>query len=361
MLFGRVLVGLTTLVSAVIAMPRKEDLKYFRKAYPVYYTPRSPLSGSRASHFACADISLFARRTWVSKLHTGPARKHMDAGYGHCSETMSNARGNRRGDLTGHYDIRYARYCRLLFVLANRGADFVQILQGRCRLRHAIRYVTAHGESLATDDGKRGYRDMDCARHVAGMVVECTGTFVALDGSRRQAIADMVVQMLPWDWDLDVQMHTDTLTMLGQKYNQTRHIYKSADGTVEREYFIDVNPWIWERVRGDGQNIIDARWIDVRNGLFIDITGIAETEPQRYPGILHCKNYHRYHYDDIWPLRDTTFEGVPAKIPYNFDAILIKEYNTKALTVTEYEGFVLPHQLCVSTIADFMLQSPMER
>ncbi|CCX32572.1 LicD family-domain-containing protein [Pyronema domesticum] len=144
-------------------------------------------------------------------------------------------------------------------------------------------------------------------------------------------------KMLPWDWDLDVQMHADTLTDLGKRFNLTSHKYTSADGTVEREYMLDVNPWIWERVRGDGQNIIDARWIDIRNGLFIDITGIAETDAN-HPGVLNCKNYHRYKTEDIWPLRDTIFEGVPAKIPYNFDPILVKEYGTKALVVTEYEG-----------------------
>ncbi|KAF8246685.1 hypothetical protein K440DRAFT_630874 [Wilcoxina mikolae CBS 423.85] len=132
-------------------------------------------------------------------------------------------------------------------------------------------------------------------------------------------------------------MHADTLQMVGPKYNLTRHKYTSDDGTIEREYLLDVNPWIWQRVRGDGQNVIDARWVDVRNGLFIDITGIAETDPKN-PGVLNCKNYHRYRPEDIWPLRDTIFEGVPAKIPYNFDPILVKEYGTKALVVTEYEG-----------------------
>jgi hypothetical protein len=134
-------------------------------------------------------------------------------------------------------------------------------------------------------------------------------------------------------------MHADTLQVVGKKYNLTRHKYTSDDGTIEREYLLDVNPWIWQRVRGDGQNIIDARWIDVRNGLFIDITGIAETDPKN-PGVHNCKNYHRYRPEDIWPLRDTTFEGVPAKIPYNFDPILVKEYGYKALVVTEYEGSV---------------------
>jgi len=175
--------------------------------------------------------------------------------------------------------------------------------------------------------------------------------------------------MLPWDWDLDVQLHHNTLAMLGQQYNQTMHKYRSADGTVEREYLLDVNPWIWQRVRGDGKNVIDARWIDIRNGLFIDITGITETDPTNAPGILNCKNWHRYHYDDIWPLRDTTFEGVPAKIPYNFDAILVKEYNTKALTVTEFQGCVsLSLSLSLSLPLAFLLwisnpveQPPVER
>ena len=79
-------------------------------------------------------------------------------------------------------------------------------------------------------------------------------------------------QILPWDWDLDVQVSGQTLAYLGEFLNYTTHTYK-FDGT-EREYFLDVNPHYVERIRGDGENIIDARWIDVRNGLFIDITGI---------------------------------------------------------------------------------------
>jgi LicD family len=101
--------------------------------------------------------------------------------------------------------------------------------------------------------------------------------------------------MLPWDWDLDVQVSADTLNLMGEKYNMTTHSYVSEDGDVSREYLLDVNPWIWQRVRGDGYNIIDARWIDVRNGLYIDITGLAETKPDTEPGILTCKNLHRYH------------------------------------------------------------------
>lgn len=143
---------------------------------------------------------------------------------------------------------------------------------------------------------------------------------------------------LPWDFDLDTQVSNSTLHQLGHMYNQTRYQYRSDDGAVSREFLLDVNPWIWERERGDGANIIDARWIDLRNGLFIDITGLAETRPAEQPGVWNCKNYHFYRTEELYPLRQTMFEDVPAKVPYNYDKILVDEYQDKALVVTEFEG-----------------------
>lgn len=148
-------------------------------------------------------------------------------------------------------------------------------------------------------------------------------------------------KIMPWDWDLDTQVSATTLTWLGEKLNMTMHNYTTieTDGTENtRQYLLDVNPHIVERVRGDGMNIIDARWIDTRNGLFIDITGLSETEPRSRPGIWSCKNFHRYRTRDLYPLRETVFEGVPALVPYSFDRILTEEYSTRALTKTLHEG-----------------------
>ncbi|KAF2016503.1 hypothetical protein BU24DRAFT_462649 [Aaosphaeria arxii CBS 175.79] len=143
---------------------------------------------------------------------------------------------------------------------------------------------------------------------------------------------------LPWDFDMDTQVSGATLQYLGENHNQSRHKYTSEDGSVKREYLLDVNPWIWERTRGDGMNIIDARWVDVRNGLFIDITGLSETHPDTKPGVWSCKNYHRYKTSELFPMRETIFEGVLAKVPYAYDKILIDEYKEKALVVTEFEN-----------------------
>lgn len=148
-------------------------------------------------------------------------------------------------------------------------------------------------------------------------------------------------RFMPWDTDLDTQVSGTTLLWLGANLNMTTHNYTYTDDAGEvktREYLLDVNTFVSERVRGDGNNVIDARWIDKRNGLFIDITGLSETEPVTMPGIWNCKNYHRYSTRDLYPLRETIFEDTPALVPYNFDKILTKEYSQKAMMATVYEG-----------------------
>jgi hypothetical protein len=137
---------------------------------------------------------------------------------------------------------------------------------------------------------------------------------------------------------MDTQVSDATLQYLGDHYNHTRHVFRLPDGTTRREYLLDINPWIRERERGDGMNVIDARWIDVDNGLFIDITGLSETHPDTKPGTWVCKNNHRYKTSDLYPMRETVFEGVVAKVPYSYDKILIEEYQEKALVITEFQG-----------------------
>lgn len=147
--------------------------------------------------------------------------------------------------------------------------------------------------------------------------------------------------MLPWDWDIDTQVSGSTLKYLGEHWNQTHYDYVSNDNPpVKRTYLLDINPASIERERGNGNNIIDARWIDTRNGLYIDITGLSETHPDDQPGVWACKNYHRYHTTDLYPMRETMYEGVIAKVPYAYDRILTQEYEEKALVLTDYQGYV---------------------
>ncbi|KAK5658583.1 hypothetical protein OQA88_1976 [Cercophora sp. LCS_1] len=147
--------------------------------------------------------------------------------------------------------------------------------------------------------------------------------------------------VMPWDYDLDVQMSSSSLAYLATHYNQTVHHYVHSDtsGVVtNKTYLLDVNPFHGMKGRGMGLNVIDARWIDVENGMFIDITGLMERDPRREPGTWSCKNYHRYRTRDVWPLRETEFEGVRALVPYDFNRVLTGEYGVRALVTVEWEG-----------------------
>lgn len=127
------------------------------------------------------------------------------------------------------------------------------------------------------------------------------------------------------------------MAYIGEHHNRTTYSYRSADKKTKRKYLLDVNPWSIEREHGDGRNIIDARWIDVRNGLYIDITGLSELDPARERGVLSCKNYHKYNITDLYPMRESFFEDFPVKIPYKYDDLLLEEYGHKAMVLTEYE------------------------
>ncbi|KAF3941179.1 hypothetical protein ABW19_dt0200183 [Dactylella cylindrospora] len=144
--------------------------------------------------------------------------------------------------------------------------------------------------------------------------------------------------ILPWDTDLDVQISEATLRTLAEKYNMTTWPYTFQSDGFKREYLLDVNPFWVSRTRGTHSNLIDARWVDKSTGLFIDITGLSELNPRARPGIISCKNLHRYHVTDIYPLREIEFEEYKAYIPNLYDRVLVKEYRSKALTVTDFEG-----------------------
>lgn len=148
-------------------------------------------------------------------------------------------------------------------------------------------------------------------------------------------------QIMPWDYDLDVQLTNTSMLWLGDNLNRTEHEYNyttpATGELVSKQYLLDINPHHVDLDRGDGMNIIDARWIDKQNGMYIDITVLREREEER-PGVWSCKNKHRYNSQDLWPMRITEFEGIKARVPYNFEMILIDEYKTKSLVAEEWSG-----------------------
>ena len=128
---------------------------------------------------------------------------------------------------------------------------------------------------------------------------------------------------------------------MAHQFNYTFHKYTTTIGKdqlpITTTYLLDVNPHHAERENGDGTNVIDARWINMENGLYIDITGLSELDPEGQPGVVSCKNFHNYKYEDIYPLKDTKYEAVDAKVPAAYKKLLVEEYGEQSLIAEQYE------------------------
>lgn len=83
-------------------------------------------------------------------------------------------------------------------------------------------------------------------------------------------------QTFPWDNDFDLQMPIVHLNLLAQYFNQTLVMEDPRYGNGR--YIVDVGDSITVRVNGNGKNNIDARFIDVDTGLYIDITGLSVSD-----------------------------------------------------------------------------------
>jgi hypothetical protein len=149
-------------------------------------------------------------------------------------------------------------------------------------------------------------------------------------------------RILPWDSDIDVQISESSMRYIADYYNMTLHHYKYSDGRPGgKEYLLEINPNYKNASTSDKLNVIDARWIDIDTGLFIDITTLrpnttAEAEGDK--GAMMCKDGHHYYEDDIFPLRDSEFEGIPVKIPYSYAGLLEEEYGRNSLIREDFEG-----------------------
>lgn len=82
-------------------------------------------------------------------------------------------------------------------------------------------------------------------------------------------------EAFPWDEDFDLQLPIKHLNYLAQYFNQTIVLQDPREGNGR--YLIDVTSSITVRTNGNGKTNIDARFIDLDSGLYIDLTGLSVT------------------------------------------------------------------------------------
>ncbi|AQZ16948.1 MNN4 (YKL201C) and YJR061W [Zygosaccharomyces parabailii] len=84
----------------------------------------------------------------------------------------------------------------------------------------------------------------------------------------------------PWDNDYDVQMPIRHLHLLSEYFNQSLVLEDPREGNGK--FLVDVGTSITVRTNGNDQNNIDARFVDIDSGLYVDITGLSvSSNPQR--------------------------------------------------------------------------------
>ncbi|RLV83016.1 Protein MNN4 [Meyerozyma sp. JA9] len=186
----------------------------------------------------------------------------------------------------------------------------------------------------------------------------------------------------PWDNDIDVQMPIQDLHRLSQDFNQSMIVDLGGESGQEvryGRYFIDCGTFISHRTAGNGNNNIDARFIDVDTGFYIDITGLAisdEKAPTRYNDLLppelsrqsvdatitdqsrneylqayNCRHHHFARLSELSPLSLSAVEGQYAYVPANYERVLMNEYGVKGIVheVFKIFTFVPRFQLWIAT------------
>lgn len=158
--------------------------------------------------------------------------------------------------------------------------------------------------------------------------------------------------MFPYDIDIDIQMPSSELNRLAKFYNQSLVVEEIEEGFGK--YFIDCSTFLHHRDKAVKDNYIDARFIDIDTGTYIDITGIGKNNeqlPLEYKSYVRNKvnsgeevelymdrRKHWLTFEQINPLHYSMISGVPTFIPNDIMTMLNKEYQ-KGTKLYYYQGY----------------------
>ncbi|KAF9875701.1 hypothetical protein CkaCkLH20_06633 [Colletotrichum karsti] len=146
-------------------------------------------------------------------------------------------------------------------------------------------------------------------------------------------------QVLPWDVRPAAQLSENGIKFLAAYYNMTTWYYKYPRVPGGREFQLEVNPAYVSGAAVDGSDAVDARWIDMENGVFVDVTAVRYAEGHAQgEGVLATKDGHEFRDTYLYPLLETTFEGVRTKIPFKYKDMLLAEYGEEVLINKEIKN-----------------------
>lgn len=135
-------------------------------------------------------------------------------------------------------------------------------------------------------------------------------------------------RILPWSSGLDVQTTIEDMQHLSEHYSMTTYHFTFPGSDIRRDYLLEVKSELPDKSTADAETETSARWIDMNSGLYIDIKPLRcrEKANAEAKDLMARRNERFSVHGGIFPLRDTTFEGVTAKVPYAFADFLKEEY-----------------------------------
>lgn len=89
-------------------------------------------------------------------------------------------------------------------------------------------------------------------------------------------------------------MTLNTMSFLFNYYQLYTFHYNYPEFKDGKSYILEINPNFSILNKWDHLNGIDARWIDMHAGIFIDITVVRENKTAGELGTLTCKDQHKY-------------------------------------------------------------------
>ncbi|QPG74576.1 hypothetical protein FOA43_001907 [Brettanomyces nanus] len=165
---------------------------------------------------------------------------------------------------------------------------------------------------------------------------------------------------MPWDEDIDIRMTVQEMNRMSLTHNATLVVENPEEG--DGLYYFTISPWFGGFTRTG--NHIDSRFVDIKTGLYIDITclyevseskeeilqrdaifdswGIKKEYREEYlsnHAVINDKNNNWYWEDNFSRNFRTLFEGTMTYMPYEFAKVLVYNYGRDVLTRRDFDSW----------------------
>lgn len=135
-------------------------------------------------------------------------------------------------------------------------------------------------------------------------------------------------KVAPGNNRIKVMITEPSMYRLAAYHNMTVHTFRIPALDTVKNYVLKIKPLYASRQIGQ-VDTVDAHWIDMQTEQSIDVETFRPA--LSVEGSSPESALDQYKYEEVYPLKDDVFEGVPVKVPQGYRRLLIKGYGSEAL------------------------------